>query len=69
MRGYPWPVRLVAFAAMLAALTAVGQARAGTGMFVGAAEDNVRSLDPVAANADVQELAITPRELLLAEDA
>jgi hypothetical protein len=52
-------VRLVAVAAVVVALTAVGQATAGTGMFVGAAEDNVRSLDPVVAKAKMDLAALS----------
>jgi hypothetical protein len=51
-------VRRVAFVAMVVALATVGTARAGTGMFVGATEDNVRSLDPVVAKAKMDMAAM-----------
>ena len=52
-------MRRVAFVALVVALTAVGQARAGTGMFVGAAEDNIRSLDPTVAKAKMDLAALS----------
>jgi hypothetical protein len=43
---------------MVVAVATVGTARAGTGMFVGATEDNVRSLDPVVAKAKMDMAAM-----------
>jgi hypothetical protein len=51
-------VRRVAFVAVVVAIATVGTARAGTGMFVGATEDNVRSLDPVVAKAKMDMAAM-----------
>jgi hypothetical protein len=51
-------VRRLAFAALLVALATCGAARAGTGMFVGATEDNVRSLDPLTAKSKMDLAAL-----------
>jgi hypothetical protein len=52
-------VRRLAFAALLlTALTLCGSARAGTGMFVGATEDNVRSLNPLIAKSKMDMAAL-----------
>ncbi|HEU5362078.1 MAG TPA: hypothetical protein VFU56_01995 [Gaiellaceae bacterium] len=51
-------MRRVAIVAMVVALATVGTARAGTGMFVGATEDNVRSLDPVVTKAKMDLAAM-----------
>jgi hypothetical protein len=55
---YPPPVRRLAFAALLVVLVTCGSARAGTGMFVGATEDNVRSLDPLVAKSKMDLAAL-----------
>jgi len=51
-------VRRLAFVALLVALVTCGSARAGTGMFVGATEDNVRSLNPAIAKSKMDLAAI-----------
>jgi hypothetical protein len=51
-------VRRVALLALLVALVTVGSARAGTGMFVGATEDNVRSLSPLVAKSKMDMAAL-----------
>ena len=51
-------VRRLAFVALLAALVTAGSARAGTGMFVGATEDNVRSLSPLTAKSKMDLAAL-----------
>jgi hypothetical protein len=52
-------VRLVVLVAVAASLATAGTARAGTEMFVGAAEDNVRSLDPLVAKQKMDLAAIS----------
>jgi hypothetical protein len=49
---------LTAFLAVMVALTGAGNARAGTAMFVGATEDNVRSLDPVVTRSKMDLAAL-----------
>ena len=51
-------VRRLAFVALLVALASVGAARAGTGMFVGATEDNVRSLSALTAKSKMDLAAL-----------
>ncbi|HEY1513625.1 MAG TPA: hypothetical protein VGF66_07715, partial [Gaiellaceae bacterium] len=51
-------MRRVALLALLVALVTVGSARAGTGMFVGATEDNVRSLSPLVAKSKMDMAAL-----------
>ena len=56
---YSAAVLRLAFAALVvAAFLACGSARAGTGMFVGATEDNVKSVDPVAAKSKMDMAAL-----------
>ena len=55
---YPPAVRRLAFVALLVALVTVGAARAGTGMFVGATEDNVRSLSALTAKSKMDLAAL-----------
>jgi hypothetical protein len=58
-------VRRLAFAALiLAALLTCGSARAGNGMFVGATEDNVRSLDPLTAKSKMDLAALAGLDTL-----
>jgi len=51
-------VRRVVLLALLVALVTVGSAHAGTGMFVGATEDNVRSLSPLVAKSKMDMAAL-----------
>jgi hypothetical protein len=51
-------VRRVVLLALLIAIAIPGAARAGTGMFVGATEDNVRSLNPLVAKAKMDMAAL-----------
>jgi hypothetical protein len=51
-------VRRLALLALLIALVTAGAARAGTGMFVGATEDNVRSLSPLVAKSKMDMAAL-----------
>jgi hypothetical protein len=51
-------VRGILLATVALALLAAQQASAGTSMFVGAAEDNVRSLDPLATKAKMDLAAL-----------
>ena len=55
---YAARVRSLALVALLVALVTAGSARAGTGMFVGATEDNVRSLNPLVAKSKMDMAAL-----------
>jgi hypothetical protein len=51
-------VRRLVLLALLVALVTAGSARAGTGMFVGATEENVRSLSPFVAKSKMDMAAV-----------
>jgi hypothetical protein len=51
-------VRRVVLLAVLVAFVTAGSAHAGTGMFVGATEDNVRSLSPLVAKSKMDMAAL-----------
>jgi len=51
-------VRRLVLAALLLAVVTCGTARAGTGMFVGATEDNIRSLDPLITKSKMDLAAL-----------
>ena len=51
-------MRRLVLLALLAVLVTAAPARAGTGMFVGATEDNVRSLDAITAKAKMDMAAL-----------
>ena len=51
-------MRRVALLALLVAFSTAGSAHAGTGMFVGATEDNVRSLSPLVAKSKMDMAAL-----------